>query len=136
MSSADTPDFWRALDAWDAAFVAGDIEAFAALLAGDVQLMWHHRDTITGKENVVEAFGGLFSSTDTSAWMADHHTVEVHEDGAFVLSDFSEDLLPFDGSPGRRVSGRVVLFFRKEDGRWLVTRALSARSAPDELITR
>ncbi len=136
MSGKDTASFRRALDAWDDAFAEGDIDAFAGLLADDVQLMWHYRETITGKENVVEAFGGVFSSIDTSAWKADHHTVEVHDNTAYVLSDFTEDLLPYDGSPGRRVFGRAVLFYRKEDGRWLITRALSARSAPEKPIDR
>lgn len=136
MSEGDQLSFHTVLDAWDSAFSNGDIESFAAILADDVQLMWHFHDTTTGKGDVVESFRGLFASTDTSAWRADHHTVEVHEDAAYVLSDFTEDLLPFDGSPGTRVSGRAVVFFRKEGGLWLITRVLSARSAPDQRIAR
>jgi hypothetical protein len=69
-----------------------------------------------------------------SAWEARHHTVEVHESGAYALSGFSEDLLPRDGSWGRRVRGRAVYFLRRTGDRRLLTRLMSARSAPDEPV--
>jgi ketosteroid isomerase-like protein len=70
MSGEYAAGFKRVLDAWDAAFVEGDIDAFSGLVADDVQLMWHYRETITGKENVVVAFGRVFFLIDTSAWKA------------------------------------------------------------------
>lgn len=124
----------RALAEIDRAFVEGDADLMESLLADDAELYWHHRETIAGRTAVADAFRYLFSIADTSAWTAHHHTVEVHEGGAYVMSDFSEDLLPLDGMPGRRVHGRAVFFLRRTDAGWLFTRLLSARSAPDDPV--
>lgn len=135
MNSEEVPGTLQtALSAFGTAFADGDIDTLAALLAEDVQLMWHHQDTITGRVNVVSAFGEVFDSVDTSQWKPDHHTVKVHDKAAYVLSDFTETLLPYDGRAGLRVSGRIVLFFRRDSDRWRVTRILTARSAPDEEV--
>lgn len=121
-----------ALAALDRAFVEGDADLMESLLADDAELYWHHRETIAGRAEVGAAFRLLFSTTDTSAWNAHHHTLEVHETAAYAVADFSEDLIPLDGTPGRRVHGRAVFFLRRIGDRWLFTRLLSARSAPDD----
>ena len=118
----------------DRSFVEGDADLMATLLADDVVLYWNEQPTITGREEVHNAFAALFEAFDSSAWKADHHTVEVHEAGAYVLSDFTESLLPYDGSAGMRVKGRGVFFWRRSGDTWLITRMLSARSAPNEPI--
>jgi ketosteroid isomerase-like protein len=123
-----------ALAAFDAAFAGGDAGALNALLDQDVQLMFNNNDTIFGRDAVTSAFKELFEWADTSAFDNTYHTVEATDTGAFAMSDFTESLMPRDGSAGVYVSGRGVLFFRSAGDGWLITRLLSARSAPDGVI--
>lgn len=124
----------ESLAAFDSAFAGGDADALDALLDQEVQLMWHLHPTISGREAVTSAFRELFDHVDTSEWKPAHHTVEASNTGAYLISDFTESLMPRDGSAGVHVSGRAVMFFRSVGDRWLITRVLTARSAPDEAV--
>jgi hypothetical protein len=55
-----------------------------------------------------------------------HHTVEVHHDLAYVMSDFTETLRPRDGGPAVHVEGRLGVFWRLSETGWLAKRDLSA----------
>ncbi len=93
----------EALAVWDSGFVAGDAAVIGGLFAEDGQLHWNYRESIVGREAVTEAFEELFTSVDASAWEADHHTIKVHDGHAYVMSSFTETLLPRDGSQARRI---------------------------------
>ncbi len=124
----------EALVAFDTSLATGDATAFVGLLAEDVELMWHYNPTIVGRSAVDQAFRQLFATYDTSAWKADHHTIEIHDNAAYVISDISETLRPYEGDRAtRRIEGRIVLFWRWEEDGWRITRLLSARSAPEDI---
>lgn len=124
--------FDETLGEFDRAFAEGDADAFAGLLDDTVELHWNEQPTVHGRSEVAGAFREVFAAFDTSAFEPTHHTVEVHADSAYVMSDFTESLRPRDGGPAIDVKGRLVVFWRMAQGRWLVTRILTARSAPDQ----
>jgi ketosteroid isomerase-like protein len=92
----------------------------------------HRQPAIAGQAAVRDAFGEVFAAFDTSDYESRYDTIEVHVDSAYVMGDIVEGLRPQDGGSGIRVYVRVVLFFRRIDLSWVITRLLTGRFAPDE----
>lgn len=124
--------FEATLSDFDRAFAEGDADAFAALLDDAVELHWNDQATVRGRSDVDGAFRGVFAAFDTSAFEPTHHTIEVHADAAYVMSDFTETLRPREGGPATQIQGRLVVFWRIAQSGWRITRILTARSAPDQ----
>lgn len=103
------------------------------LLADGCKALIHHQETIVGREAVWKAFKNYFNSLDDSAYLPDYDVVDVIGNRAYVLGSFRDTLHPSDGGPVVSVFGRVVLFWSRVEGQWLITRLLTARSAPDQL---
>ena len=126
-----------ALDAFDAAFAAGDAEALAGRFAADARLLLLHSDVIDGRDAIRAHWTLLFAAWDTSAWRTELMALDVHGDRAYAVSTYTETLVARDPSSGQRrlVRGRLVRFLRREgDGRWRVTLALNSHSRPIELL--
>ncbi len=118
---------------FDTAFRAGDARTFEAFFAEDARVFFHERPAIDGRAAIGAVYRSVFDAVDTSAYEADYHSIEVHGDAAYVIADFRETLRPWEAGQSVLVSGRIVLFWRREsDGAWRVTRLLTGRSAPDE----
>ena len=59
----------------------------------------------------------------------------MHGDHAYVLLVYSETLVPRKGGPSLSVSGRLVLFLRREpDGPWRVTVVMNSHIRPVEEV--
>ena len=131
----DTPR--ATLDAFDAAFAAGDAEALAARFAVDARLLLLHAEAIEGRDAIRAHWTRLFGQWETGAWRTEPLALDVHGDRAYAIATYTETLVPRDPSLGQRrlVRGRLVRFLRRDDdGRWLVTLALNSHSRPIELI--
>jgi ketosteroid isomerase-like protein len=126
-------EFEEALQRFDDAFRSGHAQDFIDFFAEDCRALFHHQATIEGREAVGEAFRQILSMFDTSAYEPDYDVADVTGDQAYVLGSFREVLRPREGGSSVQVFGRVVLFWRRIGGEWLVTRLLTARSAPDEV---
>ena len=130
----DTPR--AALDAFDAAFAAGDAEALADRFAADARLLLLHAEAIEGRDAIRAHWTRLFAQWETGAWRTEPLTIDVHDDHAYATATYTETLVPRDPSLQRRlVRGRLVRFLRRDDdGQWRVTLALNSHSRPVELI--
>ena len=120
------------LDRFDRSFAAGDLDGIVSLFSDDAVLLVHRQPSIAGRAAVRDAFGEVFAAFDTSDYESRYDTIEVHVDSAYVMGDIVEGLRPQDGGSGIRVYVRVVLFFRRIDLSWVITRLLTGRFAPDE----
>ncbi|MGH2704560.1 MAG: YybH family protein [Acidimicrobiia bacterium] len=126
-------EFAEALKKLDDAFRSGRSPDFIDFFAEDSRVLWHNQGPIEGREAVREAFQQVFGMFDTSAYEPEYDIVDVIGDQAYVLGSFREVLRPHEGGSSVHVSGRIVLFWRRTGGRWLVTRMLTARSASEQV---
>jgi ketosteroid isomerase-like protein len=126
-------EFEEALRRFDEALRNGQTQDILDFLAEDCRALIHHQATIEGREAVGGAFKQFFGTFDISAYEPDYDVVDVMGNQAYVLGSFHEVLRPREGSFTVQVFGRVVLFWRRIGGEWLMTRLLTARSAPDQV---
>jgi ketosteroid isomerase-like protein len=133
-ASSPRAEVEEALRGFDEAFRRGDLDELARFFASDIQLLVHQQEAIVGKDDAGRAFGQVLEMFDTQSYAPRYEVIEVHGDRAYVLGPFEETLSPRSGEPGIRVHGRAVLFWRRDEEGWRITRLLTARWAPDELI--
>jgi ketosteroid isomerase-like protein len=126
-------EFEEALRRFDEALRSGQAQDILDFLAEDCRAFIHHQATIEGREAVGEAFQQFFGTFDISVYEPDYDVVDVIGDQVYVLGSFHEVLRPREGRSTVQVFGRVVLFWRRIGGEWLMTRLLTARSAPDQV---
>ncbi len=74
------------------------------------------------------------SRFDTSEMHVHEEVLRVHGSFGYAYHTFQEILRARDGSLAIRVQGRMVTFWRREQGGWRVTLVLTGRSAPDEAL--
>ena len=120
------------LSRFDRTFAEGRLEAFVSLFADDALVLFHHQPAIVGRHAIRGSFSDVFAAFDTSEYESHYDTVEVHPEAAYVIGDIVEVLRPQAGGRATRVRARVVLFLRRIDGTWLITRLLTGRAAPNE----
>ena len=125
-----------ALDAFDRAFAAGDIDAVVELFAEDASLLLLNGAAIRGREGIRAQWAPSFATWDMSAWATERIVVDVHGDRAYALSTYTETLVHRAGTEqSRLVSGRVVMFLRRaDDGRWEITVLLNSHARPVEVL--
>ena len=100
---------------------------------GDARLLLLHREAIVGRDAVEERWAGFFARFDTSAWATSPELVEVHTDRAYVLSTYTETLVPRGDGPRVAVNGRFVAFLRREqDGAWRIAMLMNSHTRPME----
>jgi ketosteroid isomerase-like protein len=126
-------EFEEALRRFDNVFKSGQAQDVIDLIAEDCRALIHHQETIDGREAVVEAFQQFLGMFDISAYESDYDVVDVISDQAYVLGSFREVLRPREGGSTVQIFGRVVLFWQRIGGEWLMTRLLTARSSPDQI---
>ncbi|NLE43941.1 MAG: nuclear transport factor 2 family protein [Chloroflexi bacterium] len=132
-SASSQAGFETALQEFDDALRDRRSQDIMDLFAEDCKALIHHQDTIVGRDAVGEAFRRYFDVFPTSAYAPDYDVVDVVGDRAYVLGSFQETLRPSSSGPLTRVFGRVVLFWSRIEGKWLVTRLLTARSSPEQI---
>jgi ketosteroid isomerase-like protein len=126
-------EFEEALRRFDQALRNGQTQDIIDFLAEDCRALIPYQATIMGREAVGEAFKQFFGTFDISAYEPDYDVVDVMGDQAYVLGSFYEVLRTREGRSTVQIFGRVVLFWRRIGGEWLMTRLLTARSAPDQV---
>ena len=132
-SSGIDSDLQETLDGAESAFAEGLVDEYSDFYADNAVLLINSQPAIQGKEAIRASLAEVFGSFDTSAYSQTYEIIDVHDRHAYVLSHFEEVLRPWDGQPGIRVHGRLVLFLHRDDeGRWRIKMALTGRSAPDE----
>ncbi len=126
-------DVRAVLDAFDAAFAAGDAEALSGMFAPDASLLLLFGEPFDGRDAIHAHWTRVFEAWDTSAWHAERVVVDVHGDRAYAYSTYTETLRARDGSASIEVWGRLIQFLRREpDGTWLVTLAMNSHRRPQE----
>jgi uncharacterized protein (TIGR02246 family) len=132
-STASDPALLEAVEALDRAWRDGLAEEFGDLLAEDAVQLLNNQEAVVGREAIKQGFARTAAAFDLSNYAPEYDLIDVHGDHAYVLGSFDEVLRPGTGGPGRRVQGRLVVFWRREpNGRWRIVRFLTGRSAPDE----
>ncbi len=122
-----------AIAEFDRCFAAGDAAALSETFAVDAQLLLLHREAIEGRPAIRAHWERLFGDWDPGAWQTEQRIVEVHAERAYVLSVYSETLVPRNGAVSLIVRGRLIRFLRRDsDGRWRVTLALNSHVRPVE----
>jgi len=121
-----------AIEAFDRAFSEGRSDDFSRFFAPDARILIHQEDPLVGRDAIRTAFSALFEGYDTSDYEPHYEVIDVHGDSGYVLGSFTEVLRPRDGTSGTRVHGRVVQFWRQEEGGWRIEILLTGRSTPDE----
>jgi uncharacterized protein (TIGR02246 family) len=124
------------LEESDAAFAAGDADAWAASFADDARVFLLHRDAMVGREAIRESWRGFFSRHDTSAWEPLTDLVEVHEPQAYAFRTYTERLLNREDGSRTLVRGRLVYFLGSDDGdgTWRIRLLMNSHSHPMEPI--
>jgi uncharacterized protein (TIGR02246 family) len=133
--SADpaTAEVAAVLDAWHAAFAAGDADRFAALFTEDARLCLLHRETVEGRDAIRGYWASAFARLDTSAWQPLVEQVDVHGDRAYAFGTYTERLLSREDGSRTLVRGRLVHFLRRDrDGAWRVALLVNSHSHPME----
>jgi len=120
------------LDRFDGSFASGDLDTFASMFTDDAIVLFHYLPPVVGRAAIRDAFGEVFEAFDTSDYRSRYHTVETHPGAAYAIGDIVEVLRPRAGGHGTRVLPRLVLFKRRVNGSWYITRLLTARAAPNE----
>lgn len=122
----------ESLEAWEAAFNAGDGKGLAELYTEDAVLLPPGGERVDGKTNVAEFWQGVLDAGFTDADLEAQEVVEfgdlAYEVGALSLSAPGED----GGSTP--VSGKyVVIWQRGDDGTWRLHRDIwNLDPAPSE----
>jgi ketosteroid isomerase-like protein len=122
----------EAIDHFDRAFTHGRLDELLDAFAEDARFLVHEQEPLVGTEAIRGAFSAFFERFDTSAYDPRYEVIDVHGDSGYVLGSFTEVLRPRDGTPGTRVHGRVVQFWRQEGDEWRIRILLTGRSASDE----
>ena len=120
------------IEAFDRAFSEGRSDDFSRFFAPDARILAHQEEPLVGRDTIRAAFSALFEGYDTSDYEPHYEVIDVHGDNGYVLGSFTEVLRPRGGTLGTRVHGRVVQFWRREEGEWRIQVLLTGRSAPDE----
>lgn len=123
----------QALRRFDDAFTVDRAHDVTDLLAEDCRALVHLQDPVEGRDAVVAAFERFFAAFEPIVYESDYDVADVAGDRAYVLGSVHQVLRPHTGGPNVEVYGRVVLFWRRSGGQWLITRMLTARSAPDRI---
>ncbi len=126
-------EFEEALRRFDDTFKTAQAQDVIDILAEDCRALIHYQAMIEGREAVGEAFQRFFGMFEVSAYEPEYDVVDVIGDQAYVLGSFRQTLQPREGGSTVQVFGRIVLFWRRIGGSWLMTRLLTARSAPDQV---
>ena len=136
MDQSPDTEVGAALDAFDRAFAAGDIDAIVELFAEDAQLLLLNGPSIHGRAGIHAQWAPTFAAWDMSAWATERLVVDVHGDRAYALSTYTETMVHRAGTEqSRSVSGRVVAFLqRTDDGRWEIAVLMNSHARPVELL--
>ncbi len=126
-------EFEEALRRFDDTFRTGQAQDVIDIFAEGCSALIHHQATIEGREAVGEAFQRFFGMFEVSVYEPEYDVVDVKGDQAYVLGSFRQVLQPREGGSTVQIFGRVVLFWQRIGGEWLMTRLLTARSAPDQV---
>ena len=125
-----------ALDAFDRAFAAADIDAVVERFAEDASLLLLNGPAIHGRAGIHAAWAPSFATWDMSAWATERMVVDVHGDRAYALSTYTETMVHRAGTEqSRLVFGRLVTFLRRvDDGPWEISVLLNSHARPVEKL--
>jgi len=118
----------------DAAFAAGDADAWADCFSEDGRMLLLHRDPLDGPTAIREAWRGFFTQHDTSAWEPATDIVDVHGNDAYVFRTYTERLLSRADGARTLVRGRLVYFLRNDGAGWRIRLLMNSHSQPMEPI--
>ena len=131
---SDRDDVAELLRASDAAFAAGDADAWASCFSEDGRMFLLHRDALDGPAAIREAWRGFFGRHDTSAWEPETDIVDVHGKHAYVFRTYTERLLSREDGARTLVRGRLVYFLRNDGAGWRIRLLMNSHSRPMEPI--
>lgn len=113
VSFAEGPDLAARAEAWEEAFVAGDIEGVAALYTEDARLMPPNAGMAQGRQAVIEIFSQM------AGLQVDLEGVETATSGDIGYRVGTYLLTTEDGTVVDR--GKFIETWRLVDGRWMIT---------------
>jgi ketosteroid isomerase-like protein len=114
------------------AYNAGDIEGVMRCYSDDLLKLRHgaqpenRRDTEQRVRGVMNAFRGRLT--------VENQEIFVASDMAYVRGSLRIVLEPRTGGPSQEIERRFLEIWRKENGRWLVTRAIDNSGAAADAL--
>ena len=128
-TKADVEAIREWVDAYDA--VAGDVDAWLALMADDVIWMRPGASTLVGKEEI--GFWARHARENFELEYSSHSTDEMVASGdlAFVRGTRTVVMVPRAGGERRQVAGKYIFILRRQaDGAWKIARSIWNHDPP------
>lgn len=129
-SSMDEDGLARAIQAWDEAHDADDVDALVALYAEGEISMPSHRPAVTGRAALERDFRAFFDDFD-----AEHHaTIRVLMVGGWTIEhgNYTLSMTPREGGETHRKQGKHVMVRERIDGEWRTVWEIWKTDSPPE----
>ena len=109
---------------WMEATKAGDIEKVLSLMTDDVVFLLPGHPPMIGKPAYAAAAQGQSSGKDSPQFdgTSDIKEIQVLGEWAFMWQKLTVIVTPTHGAPPVKRAGHTLTIFRKQDGRWLLSR--------------
>ena len=129
-TAEDTAAIGALRDSWASAYNAGNADALAALYAEDAVRMDNEMPTVTGRDNIRDAFTTQMSASRSTITLTSEET-QVIGDRAFDRGTFSASVMPEGGGDAISASGRYIVLLQKQaDGSWALTHTIDNTPSP------
>jgi len=103
----------------------GDSVALASAYSSEASLMLSHMPSVTGKENIISAWGGIINSGVSKMTLT---TLAVWGNEEYITE---EGLISIETKDGTLIDkGKYLVLWKKEDGKWKLHRDISNSDLP------
>jgi uncharacterized protein (TIGR02246 family) len=116
--TADERAIREGVDAWLAAFKAGDLDRLMRLYMPDAVVALHGQKALHGSDAIRAYFAPRMGTSEVE-FDIEIDEIRVHGDMAYLVSRYWFTARPRDGGGAYRDAGRSVVIYRRDrDGRW------------------
>jgi ketosteroid isomerase-like protein len=104
--------------------------------AHDAQLLWPEQAAIVGQDAIGQAFAEFALAFETISFEPMYDLVDVQGPLAVVIGSFIEMRRSREDRVVERVHGRLAYSWRLDAGNWRITRLITSRYAPTEVVAK
>jgi ketosteroid isomerase-like protein len=114
----------------DAAIMAGDMDTYSALLTADAVLMPPSGPAVEGRDAILAWSRAFAKSFSFEAYQPADAELVIAGDWAFRRASFRVTLAPLAGGPKVIDSGKFIILYKRDGGKWKVARDIWNSDGP------